>query len=178
MDTYSTDWLLPRYGMFALDYADRWPELTTALRRIYLEKTAGIPWLPRNWRASIDALHGSSGKLLMPVRSFATASNGETPKFLNTPEKRAWWDDFQEQVQAAHQAFLDGERSKGLALMNAAYANTRFWTAAHNIATVLATPVTAVSGVVGFMAKYPQAAQMALVGGVLLAAWYFFRRKN
>jgi hypothetical protein len=178
MDTYSTDWLLPRYGMFALDYADRWPELTEALRRMYLDKTAGIGWLPKDWRASVNALHGASGKLLMPVQASAVSSTGETPKFLDTAAKRAWWNDFQRQVVAAQQAFVDGERTKGLAQLESMYANSRFWDGAYNIATVLATPVTVVRGVAGFAANYPRAMQAILIGGVALVAWYFFRRKN
>lgn len=177
MDPYSNDHLVPNYGMHAVDYADVWPELTSALRRLYADKTAGIPWLPRGWFAAVDSMHGKQGKLLLPVRSFAVSSNGQTPKFLDTAEKQAWWNNFHDQIKAVHQAFIDGKRTEGLRLMQAAYDRSAFWTAAHNIATVLATPVNAVTGFVGLMAKYPGLMQTALVGGVLLAAWYFFRKK-
>ena len=177
-DVYSNDWLVPRYGMHAVDYADVWPDLTAALRKLYLDKTAGIPWLPADWRASIGTLHGSEGKLLLPVRSFAVSSTGQTPTFLNTAEKRAWWDQFHAQVQDMHQKFVDGKRQEGLALAQAAYDRSAFWTKAYNIATVLATPVTMVQGTVGVMAAYPKLVQGALIGGAALLAWYFFRRKD
>lgn len=175
---YSTDHLVPNYGMHAVDYADVWPELTSALRRLYADKTAGISWLPRGWAVAVDSMHGKQGKMLLPVRSFAVSSTGQTPKFLDTAEKRAWWDEFHNQIKAVHQAFVDGKRQDGLRLMQAAYDRSAFWTAAHNIATVLATPVTLVTGTVGIMAKYPRLVQGVLIAGGLLAAWYFFKRKK
>lgn len=178
IDVYSTDWLLPRYGMYALDYADTYPELTAALRRLYLEKAAGIPWLPRDWRASVGSLHGQDGKLLIPASSQAVDSRGNTPDFLVTAEQRAWWDEFAAMARSIQQAYLDKKLVEGRAAMEAAYNRSAFWTKAHNIATVLATPVTMVRGTANLMATYPKLVQGVLIGGAALLAWYFFRRKD
>lgn len=175
---YSTEWLLPRYGMYALDYADQYPELTAALRRLYLDKLAGVPWVPKDWRASIGTLHGQDGKLLMPAPSNAVDSQGNRAKFLVTDEQRAWWDELVRMARAIQEPFMARKLAEGRSAMESAYNRADFWTKAHNIATVLATPVTAVTSTVGFMGTYPRLVQGLLIGGAALVAWYFFRRKD
>lgn len=177
-DVYSTDWLLPRYGMFALDYANQYPELTAALRRLYLEKTAGIPWLPKDWRASIGTLHGQDGKLLVPVSASAVDSQGNRPRFLTTAAHAAWWNEFVALADDIRQKFMDGKIAEGRAAMEAAYNRSAFWDKAYNIATVLATPVTVVTGAANVAGSYPKVVQGVLIGGAALLLWYFFRRKD
>ena len=178
VDVYSTDWLLPRYGMYALDYADVYPELTAALRRLYLEKTAGIPWLPKDWRASIGSLHGQDGKLLVPASANAVDSQGNRAKFLVNQEQVAWWNEFVAMADDIRRKFMDGKLAEGRAAMEAAYNRSAFWTKAYNIATVLATPVTVVSGAANLAGSYPRVVQGVLIGGAALLLWYFFRRKD
>lgn len=178
VDVYSTDWLLPRYGMYAVDTANAYPELAAALRRLYLEKAAGIPWLPKDWRASIGTLHGQDGKMLMPAPSNAVDSSGNRAKFLVTPDQQAWWDEFVAMARQIQESFLAGKLAEGRAEMEAAYNRSAFWTRAHNIATVLATPVTVVTGAANVAGSYPKVVQGVLIGGAALLLWYFFRRKD
>lgn len=177
-DVYSTDWLLPRYGMYALDYADTYPELTAALRRLYLDKLAGVPWVPKDWRASIGTLHGQDGKLLMPAPSNAVDSRGNRAKFLVTDEQRAWWDELVRMARSIQEAMMSKRLAEGRGAMEAAYNRSDFWTRAHNIATVLATPVTLVKGTADVVGTYPRLVQGVLIGGAALLVWYFFRRKD
>lgn len=171
-DVYSTDWLLPRYGMYALDYADVYPELTAALRRLYLEKAAGVPWLPKDWRASIGTLHGQEGKLLMPAASNAVDSTGKRAVFLVSPEQQAWWDEFVGMARSIQEAFFNKELAKGRSLMEAAYNRTAFWTKAHQMASVLALPVTAAKAAW----ENPGLTGVVLWGGLGLLAFLMLRR--
>lgn len=145
-DVYSTDWLLPRYGMYALDYADTYPELTAALRRLYLDKLAGVPWVPKDWRASIGTLHGQDGKLLMPAPSNAVDSRGNGVRFLVTDEQRAWWDELVRMARSIQEPFMAKKLAEGRSAMERAYNRADFWTKAHQLATVLAAPVTVAKG--------------------------------
>lgn len=172
VDVYSTDWLLPRYGMYALDYANTYPELTAALRRLYLEKLSGIPWVPKDWRASIGTLHGQDGKLLVPAPSNAVDSQGNRAKFLVTPEQQAWWDEFAGMARGIQQAFMDKELAKGRSLMEAAYNRADFWTKAHQMATVLALPVTVAQAAW----NNPFTTGVVLWGGLGLLAFLMLRR--
>lgn len=142
IDVYSNDWLIPRYGMHALDYGNAFPAITEAMRRLYRDRLAKFPGLPADWWASVNTLHGNGGKFLFPVRSFSVDNQGRSPSFLKTPEQKAAWDAIYDELQGVRQALLSKEGARGLSLAQAAYDRAAFWDNAYNMARVLALPVT------------------------------------
>lgn len=185
IDVYSQQWLLPRYGMYALDYGDVWPDLTEEARRLYRDKLGTLPWLPADWRQSITALHGKDGKFLAPAPSNATAPDGSRIKFLDTQEKRDVWDSVVDDINKVRQAIINREREKGLYLLRMLYQQSSFWNSAHKLATVVALPATAAgaaydtaAGAADALGKYPKLITTALaIGGLTLAYYTFFRRR-
>lgn len=140
-DVYSQEWLVPRYGMYALDYANAFPDLTNQMRRLYRDRLALFPGLPADWWASINTLHGKEGKFLFPVSSRATAG-GSGPSFLKTDQQRQAWDSIVEELNAVRMAMVNKERERGAALLNTAYNRAAFWENAYQLARVAALPVT------------------------------------
>lgn len=184
-DPYSDDNLIPNYGMVAHPYADVWPDLTAALAELYENKLGNLPWLPRDWKASVSWLHGDEGKLLVPVSSLASAAGGKKAKFLDTPEKRRIWDELTAEIDAVRVAFADKERQKGMRIMAAANANAAFWNNAYRIASVAALPATVTKGAFEAAADVAEVVNRSqkmiggalLLGGAALVYFKFFHKK-
>lgn len=174
VDVYSNDWLVPRYGMHALDYADAFPALTEAMRRLYRDKLAAFPGLPGDWWASVNTLHGRDGKFLFPVRSNAVDSTGQGPRFLGTPARREAWDSIVNELSGIRQAALAKEGARGLALAQAAYDRSAFWDKAYRMAQVLAAPVTAART----LWNNPLLTGTLLWGGFGVLVFLAIRRRN
>lgn len=175
VDVYSANWLIPRYGVMAHDYADVYPEMVDALRTLYLERAAKIPWLPADWRASVNHLHGRDGKLLIPVPVAARANDGTTNKFAITPEQQAWWDQFAADARAIQVAYAAKDAAKGRLLMQRAYDNAAFWDKAYRMATVIAVPVTAVQAIGKTAWNNPGLTGVVVWGGLGLLAFLLLR---
>lgn len=176
VDVYSQQWLLPRYGMYAMDYANVWPDLTAQLLQLYRDKLGVLPWLPSDWRQSITALHGQEGKLLVPAPSNATAPDGSRIKFLDTPEKREVWDTIVNEINEVKQNYINNERERGLYMLRMLYQQSAFWTNAHKIAQFAALPVNVVTEVVDTYDKYKKTTHAVLVLGGILAIYFYFKR--
>lgn len=174
MDSYSTDWLLPRYGMHALDYGAAFPDLTNQMRKLYRDRLAKFPGLPADWALSVNLLHGQNGKFLFPVASNAVDSVGNGPKFLTTSSQRQAWDTIVSELNGIRMAILAKEGKRGLALAEAAYAKAAFWDNAYNMARVLALPVTAVKAAW----NNPWVTGAAIWGGLALLAFFALRGKR
>jgi len=178
---YTEASLRPSLGMYALPYGTRYPELVTLLQTLYDEKVAPINWLPSNWGSDVRALNGGTDAngnrwVLIP----APASGPLLAGWLNTPEKRAWWDQFAMAATGAVGRYAANDAKAGAAELDAAYKRAAFWDTAYNIAYTLATPVrvagAVASGTVNVL-KSPFATfgLLALLG---LGAFLYLKRKH
>lgn len=136
--TYDESHITPAIGMYAEPYAKVWPDLAVSLKAIYKDKVADVRWLPPGWWATVDALMpGNEGAVLVPTSSFDPLA----PAFLNTAEKKAWWDEFHTYASDAVRQYAAGQQAAGAAALNTAYDKAAFWNRAYLIADGLQTPV-------------------------------------
>lgn len=157
-----------RLGMMILPYGDRWPELRDILGKIYVERAADIPWLPADWLAQVQRLHGSNSILLLP----STSLNTPPVSFLKTSAQKQWWDEFHTVANNALLAYADNQAATGRKIMADANANAEFWDRAYRIAVVLASPVTLAQK----MFSNPLTT-VALLGAGLFLYFSFMKRK-
>ena len=165
--------LADRYGMYALPYATAFPDLTAKLGALYRERVADVPWLPDGWLSRVGVLNGSDGSILFPAPS-------PSAPWLDTPAKRAWWREFSAVTAAAGTAYAAGKADQGRALIAKADANLAFWTRAHEIATVLAMPVTIVQGAGSGLLSLSRAGALVPIalGLAGLFLWMKFRPRS
>lgn len=174
MDPYSNEALIPTLGMHSLDYANAFPEITSAMRKLYRDRLAKFPGLPAGWWQQVDLLHGKNGKFLFPVKSNAVDNTGSGPSFLSFDGARQAWDSIVDEINKVRMAMLAKEAAKGLALTEAAYANARFWDNAYQWARVLGAPVTGLKA----MWNNPWLSGILLWGGLATVAFFVFKSKS
>lgn len=162
--------LIRQYGLYTLPYGNTYPELAADLRRVLLDKVAGLPFLPAEWASQVRYLYGQDGKILFPAPS--TVSGGIS--FLRNDAQREAWDQMVAMVSAARQPYLDKALSQGRRDMQAAYDNAAFWEQAYQVASVLALPVTAAKA----MWNNPWTTGALLYGGLALALYLTLRPRS
>lgn len=178
MDSYSQEFTIPMFGTYTLQYGKTWPELTEALRKLYRDKVGVMPWLPPSWFASVNALHGGpNGEIMVIAPSGATYAGGKGVPFLDTPEKKAWWDTLAKQVAEIITKYAENKAVEGRAELEKAYAAAAFWNvgAGQKLiqwAQVAASPITTLTAA----AKNPYKT-VAIVGAgavvVLAFLWWW-----
>ncbi len=177
-DPYNQLTLQPSLGCYALPYATNWPDLSNALAAIYRDKVAGIPWLPPGWIQNVMALHGQNGMILIP----SPANSTPAIPWLNTPEKKAWWQQFHNIANGAVMDYAGKKAAEGKIEMERAYSNAAFWDGAYKVASLLAAPVTAVRDAAETYDKYggwiKKGAVVGLAGLVGLAIWMRIKPKK
>lgn len=188
MDLYSQNFTVPTLGMYTLQYGKTWPELATLLSKLYADKVASMPWLPQNWLATVSALHnGPNGEIMVPAPTSATYSGGKGIPWLDTPEKRQWWDALANTARSIITKYADKKAAEGRIELEKAYAAADFWNVGMgmriiNAAQVLAAPVTAAQAVAKGVTSYPKATiAVVAVGGALVLGflwWWYHPRPN
>lgn len=182
MADYSEATLIPAYGMYAEPYATVYPDLSDSLATMYANQVALINWLPANWLSNVMALHGQNGEILIP------APAGVTPPipWLDTADKIAWWNQFNQMAEAAIQAYAADQAAQGALLMQQAADDIAFWDEAYNIATVAALPVTVAKGALNVVADIGKGVNalggstntFLVIGGLAaLGAYLYFKKK-
>lgn len=170
-DPYNPMTLQPALGCYSLQYATVWPDLANQLTAIYRDKVGGIPWLPAGWLQNVMALHNQNGMILIP----SPANSTPAIPWLNTPEKKAWWQAFHQIANKAVMDYAAKKAADGKIEMERAYSNAAFWDSAYKVASLLAAPVTAVRDAAETYSKYggliKTGAVVGLVGLVGLAIW-------
>lgn len=186
MADYSEAFLIPTYGMYALPYANVYPDLATQLTQLYQERTAQIDWLPAGWLDGVLSLHNQNGEVLVP----APGTVSPPIPWLYTSDQVNWWTDFNQRANAIIQAYAADQSAQGAQLLAALYADSAFWDTAYNIATFLATPVTVAQNVASAVASVAATAAgvartltsstgaVVALGAAGLAAWWFLRKKR
>ncbi len=170
---YQDQILAPRFGMYVQGYADRYPELTKGLLRIYRTKIAGIPWIPTNWLPTVEALHGRESQLLVPV-----SSKSNPIAFLSTPEQEAWWDAFSAEAHKVMAAYAAGDAAKGAYELRKLEFNSRMYDGAYQLARILAAPITVPLAAANAAIKNPITASLLLWGGVAVVAGFLLWRRS
>jgi len=160
---------LPRLGVYPLPYATLWPELSSQLRALYNSRLSRVPWLPAGWLASVNALHGKNGQVMVIAPSRAAIAADAS--FLDTPAKEQWWDELADRSSAAVVKYAAGKAAEGRREIALADADLAFWSRAHALASVLALPVTAAQAAW----KNPGLVGIVLWGGLGLVAFFAIR---
>jgi hypothetical protein len=153
--------------MYALPYATTWPELSAQLLNLYDERASPIPWLPPMWIDYVHSLHGAEGQVLVPAPANVTPGI----PWLDTPEKKAWWNDFAARATAIVTRYAAKQADAGRGELAKLYADSAFWNRAYQIAYVLATPVR------GAQAVYNNPLTSAAIVGAVVIAAMLLRRK-
>lgn len=143
---YTEQALIPTLGMYALPYADTYPDLVTQLAQLYIAQVASVPWIPQGWLGEVLSLHGRLGYVLVPAPSGpGPGRTGAEPiPWLRTPQQKAWWDAFARAANGVISAYAAKDAAKGATMLKQLYDNSSFWNSAYNIASTLAAPVTIV----------------------------------
>ncbi len=171
------------WSQFGLGAA--WPELKSLLTRLYTDRVAKLPWIPRDWFVQVQALQSADPSSLIVIGPAMTAALGrdpDAPAFADSEAKLDAWQDLYKMVQAAVNAYAAKESVKGRVLMEAAYSNSEFWNNAYAIAVAIrdlpANAVKAVldgaQGVAGGVLKnfFSSWLVWLVIGGVgLVVAW-------
>ncbi len=174
--------LIKNYGVMTYPYGMRWPDLASKLEVLYRDKLASIPWLPSDWRSVVmGALHGKDGNIVAIVPSTANYPGGAGAYFLDTPQKKAWWDQLAAATSKAISDFAAGKAADGKRALDAAIANAEFWNEGAGDkmiqwARILASPVTGT--VAAFNNPYKTTAIAVAVGGGILGLWLFLRSRS
>lgn len=134
---YNTNQIGPKLGMMAQGYADRWPDLSNRLLSLYHTQVADIPWLPSYWLGTVDALHGRESQILVPITSM-----GANIPWLDTPDKKAWWNDFAGRVAKVVGQYAASQQAAAQAQLTALENDAVFYDRAYRLASALAAPIT------------------------------------
>lgn len=173
------DLLLQKYGVYTLPYATNWSELTSVLSRIYRDKLSEVPWIPKDWYGTIMGyVHNKNGNIAVVAPSSATATNGKGILFLDTPEKKQWWDELAAASSKAVKDFAANKAAEGRREMEAAYADSAFWDSAYKIAALLASPVHAVKDAADAYDKYKGFIKGAAIIGAIGGLIYMVTRRK
>ena len=125
--------------------ATAYPELSSMLRIMYRDRFAKLPFVPADWFAHVDAIHGKSSSspnyadILLPVPAFDGSGkpSPSMPDWLQAPEALKAWDDARKALKDGYTAFMNNEIEKGRALLNDLYAKADFWNSLYNAAIAI-----------------------------------------
>lgn len=135
--------IIEKLGMYPLQYATVWPELSQQLAAMYANHTSKLPFLPPNWLNDVMTIHGKEGWILVPAP--AKVNGQVVPLARGSAANADVWQKFSDDARNAVNKYAAGKAAEGrieMARVNseAYWANLRY-----NLAKVLATPVTVVS---------------------------------
>ncbi len=136
------DQLIKYYGVGVQEYGRAWPELKTQLLKIYRDKVAGVPWIPADWLPTVELIAGISTNVPIVVPSTANYDGGVGADFLDTPDKRQWWNELANLSSAAVAQYAAGKSAAGKLELDRLYAASEFWSRAYDWGVILASPVT------------------------------------
>jgi len=173
------DGLLKNYGVYTHPYGTVWPELTAALTKLYRNRLASVPWLPRNWISVImGSVHGANGNIAIIAPSTANYNGGRGADFLDTPEKKQWWDELAASSSKTLMAFAANKAAEGQAELEEAYDDAAFWDSAYKIQNLLRSPLHTVMYAADTYTKYQWLFNPAIIVGAGLVGLYLFTRKK
>lgn len=133
-----------------------YPELKAQIKEILI-KASGIPWLPQGWKdmaLDIDSRH--PGDVLQVVRVYNDAGgrlNNVIPRFLDTDEKKTFWNDLSKKVNAAVILYAQNQAKAGAAELAILNAKAAFWDGAYKFAVAVRDAPKTVIGAAGDVAS-------------------------
>ena len=173
--------------------ATGYPALVGKLDRIYADRVAKLPWVPRTWLAAVrDVQAKNPADLIRPTPGFNAlgARGNEAPSWADTPAKLTAWHTIYTAHNDAIVAYAKEMQEDGESELNALYADAAFWDGAYKLAVFTRDlPSNVVSTVGGGISSFvgtflPESLKayakwvtwglvLLIVGGLIL--WY--RRK-
>lgn len=149
-----------RYGVHLQPGIGRaWPELKANLDRLYADKIAPLPWVPRDWLAAVREIQTKyPDDVVLPVPASRPQNLGrlaEAPSWVVTPDQVAAWDIIWSTVQEAYVAYAKRLADEGAAKLAALYAQAAFWDGAYKLAKFARDlPAAAVRAVGGGLSDF------------------------
>jgi hypothetical protein len=119
---------------------EAYPELNTKLLNFFRDKVSEIPWLPAGWYdavAGIQANFPGSQVRIAPALLVSGGVNKLAPDWLDSDEKRQYWQELNVQSNSIVQKYAAGKAEEGRAELDQLYANAAFWDRAYNIAVAI-----------------------------------------
>ena len=169
----SNDDNIKYFGFYTMPYAGAWPELKTQLYKIYKDRLFPLPWLPADFRLQ---LLGSmtNNNIVMIAPSTASYPGGQGAQFLDTPEKKAWWDQLASITTKAVKEYAAGKTNEGRVTLAHAYATSDLMSNLVSWATIIAAPAHAARA--AWNNPYTTTATAIAVGIGLLAIYHVITR--
>lgn len=172
------------YGVYPLAYGgvSEWRDLVFQLGRLYRDRVASLPWIPRDWEAMVMPSMMGNGEFFMIAPSTANYPGPDGKpvygaKFLDTTEKKKVWDEIARIASKIQQDYAAGQVAAGRKVMEAAYANTAFWNKAIAIADFAAAPINILVDAAETYAKFRGLiSAVVIIGGAGLVIHHFMRR--
>lgn len=135
-------------GFAVLLRGEEWLPLRRDIENIIRSKLTGVEWIPKQAVAQLLAIPEEWGTNpvynLVPIPFPTTLGDGrpvpDLPKWLDTGEKRIWWDNFTEQIRSGERAFNQRQWIIGQQLVRQAEMNANLWKTAHQIAAFFDAP--------------------------------------
>jgi hypothetical protein len=167
-----------------------YPDLVRMLNRIYTDKIAKLPWVPKSWLGAVGEVQAKNPADLIKVTPGYDALNRRSdmaPSFADTDGKLKAWHNIYTAQQDAIVAYAAKQAEIGASKLRALEADAAFWDGAYKLAvTVRDLPSNVVKAVGGGVsdfvgsflpdslkayAKWVTAAlALLIIGGVLM--WY------
>lgn len=138
--------------------ATGYPELVRLLNRLFSDKVAKLPWVPRSWLPAVAELQAKNpGDLikLAPALNVLGFRQEGCPSFADTDDKAAVWATIYKAQQDAIGAYAAKQAEEGAAELRALEADAAFWDGAYKLAvTVRDLPSTVVKATAGGVADF------------------------
>lgn len=132
---YDQERLVPLVGMTASSAGNVYPDLIAMLSTIYRERVARLAWIPGDWLANVDRLHGAvtpDGIRMLVIPAPTKLANGmptmgPIPAWLDTEEKRRSWNDLALVARKSVNDYVERRLVEGRAQLVQLYADAAFW---------------------------------------------------
>lgn len=145
--------IMPQAG-----WATGYPDLVRMLNRIYSDKIAGMPWVPRSWLAATQAIQAKFPTDLMrptPALDGLGRRSALAPSWADTDAKLAAWGTIYDTVNDAIKAYGAAQQEIGRGELAALEADAAFWDGAYRLAvTVRNLPANVVGAVGGGISSF------------------------
>lgn len=168
-DAITDNW--KKYGIYIqAGIGNAYPELKAQTLKILVDRVGSVPWVPAGWADAVRSLNAQYPDALIkgaPALMRDGSINPNAPAWLDTAEKRQWWQEMANATSEAQSAYAANEITKGRAIMDAAYARAEFWSRAYDFANAVAEAPKRVISAAGDLAT---GATWALVKGFIVPA--------
>jgi hypothetical protein len=136
-------YLVPKLGYYAEPYGVGLPD--DGWKAVQVGRSNRVAWVPDGVKTEMKLRTGkydgtlNSRVILLPASAKTLQTYGY-PEWMDTQEKRAWWEDYHNAAQKYYQYMVNGYRETEAVKMFNAQATAAFWERAYQISDTLKAP--------------------------------------